>query len=158
MAITGSATKARKMKWVLYMVLIAFFSGWHFYDGWFNEKYWNDPSNLWYNRVVAVVLAVLFVGFVIAFFLMLKSKVVVDEQGIRDGKKMIDWKSIVRIDDSKVEKGLVGIYYLKNDKEAKYLLDDYKIGHFEEMLDEISIHRPDLLTPVDDSVDQVTKK
>ena len=107
MAITGSATKARKMKWVLYMVLIAFFSGWHFYDGWFNEKYWNDPSNLWYNRVVAVVLAVLFVGFVIAFFLMLKSKVVVDEQGIRDGKKMIDWKSIVRIDDSKVEKGLV---------------------------------------------------
>jgi hypothetical protein len=143
------------------MAILAVFSAWHFYDGWLNPVYKaaDKAGDMWYNRAVAIALAAGFIGFVIAFFFMLKSQVVVDEQGINiNGKRRIDWKSILRVDDSKVEKGLLGIYYQEGSKEARYVLDDYKIDHFEEMLDEISIHRPDLLTPMDESVDEPLKK
>jgi hypothetical protein len=160
MAIIGQTTKTRQMKWVIYMTMIAVFAVWHYYDGWVNPIYKTAEKHgdMLYNRTVTIALAVLFIVFLIAFIRILKSRTVVDEQGIHiNDKRTIDWKSMVRIDDSKVEKGLLTIVYQKDGHESRFLLDDYKVDHFEEMLDEISIHRPDLLTPAEESVDQSTK-
>ena len=152
MAVVGILTKGRRFKWYLYMAMAAAFSVYCYYDGWINDKYKEDLSNLMFNKVLAVVLAVTFVVLVIGFFVIKKTRVVVDENGISvNGKLLIAWDSITELDDSREEKGLLDIFYTKDGKKAKYVLDNYKVDHFEEMLDEISLHRPDLLTPLEEA-------
>jgi hypothetical protein len=79
-----------------------------------------------------------------------KTRVVADEKGLNiNGKVMIDWPMMTAVDDNRVEKGLLEITYTQNGRERKYMLDNYKVDHFEELLDEISARRPDLLPPVE---------
>jgi hypothetical protein len=152
MAVIGTLAKARKIKWLLYMVLSIGFSLYCAYDGWFNEKYKvpEKSGDLWFNRIGAVVLAFLFIYLVVGYFFIRKTRIVADEKGLNiNGKLMIEWPTMTAVDDSKVEKGLLEITYTHNGKERKYLLDNYKVNHYEEMLDEISLRRPDLLPPVE---------
>jgi hypothetical protein len=134
------------------MVLSIGFSIYCTYDGWLNAKYQasEKSGDLWFNRIGAVVLAVLFVYLFVGFFVIRKTRVVADEKGLNiNGKVMIDWPMMTAVDDNRVEKGLLEITYTQNGRERKYMLDNYKVDHFEELLDEISARRPDLLPPVE---------
>ena len=152
MAVICTLAKARKWRWIVYIVASAVFSVYCYYDGWISDKYKDELSNLWFNRVAAVVLAVTFVVLVIVYLTKIsKTRVVADDNGIDvNGKFVIKWDSIKRVDDSYVEKGLLDIFYVdENGKEKKWVADDYKITNFDELLDEISKHRPDVL-PADE--------
>ncbi len=155
MAVIGTLTNSRKWRLVVYLVLCAVFSVYCYYDGWRNPKY-QDPSelsNMWFNRSAAIGLAVLFVVLIFRFVCALKTRVVVDEAGIDvNGKFKIVWPSITRVEDRNLEKGLLDFFYKETQEgaERKYVLDNYKVTAFEEMVDEISRHRPDLLGPVEE--------
>ncbi len=134
----------------MYIILTLGATIYCYYDGWISEKYFNEPSNLWFNRIGSVVLAVAFVVLVIGFFVILKTRIAADDDGIDvNGKAKIPWKDIAAIDDSNVEKGLVNILYTIDGQEKKWVADSYKIDQFDELLDVISRHRPDLLPPID---------
>ena len=144
-----------KMAVDYYMILSVGFAAYCYYDGWVSEKYLKDPSNLWFNRVAAVVLVVVFVVLIIRFFGILKTRVVADESGIDvDGRIKIAWQDLARIDNTHEAKGLVDLYYTHEGQEKKWIADNYKINHFDELLDEISAHRPDLLAPVEEEKEQ----
>ncbi len=151
MAVVCTLANARKWRWIIYIALSAIFSVYCYYDGWISEKYINDASNLWFNRVAAVVLAITFVVLIIVYFTKIaKTKVLADDSGIKINDQLtIKWDAIQRIDDTYIEKGLVDIYYTDEGKEKKWTADDYKITHFDELLDEISAHRPDILPPAE---------
>ncbi|MFA5863241.1 MAG: hypothetical protein WC975_00985 [Phycisphaerae bacterium] len=150
MAVIGTLTNSRKFRWIAYIVLSAFFAVYCFYDGWFNPKYINEPSDLWFNRVAAIALTVLCVILIIGFFVIKKTRVAVDQTGFDiDGKIQIPWSAITGIDARSLEKGFLVIFYKAGDREKKYTLDSYKTTCFEEMVDELSNHRPDLLEPAE---------
>jgi hypothetical protein len=157
MAVTGTLANSRKWRLVVYMLLSAGFSAYCYYDGWKNPKY-QDPSelsNMWFNRAAAVGLVVLLVVLIIRFLLALKTRVVMDEAGLDvDGKLKISWPAMTRVDDRNLEKGLLDIYYTPagEGSEKKYTLDNYKVTPFEEMVEEVSRHRPDLLAPIEEEV------
>jgi hypothetical protein len=161
MAVIGTLAKSRKMKWFLYMVLSLGFAFYCLYDGWFNQKYLapEKSGDLWFNRIGAVALAAVFVYLVVGFFFIRKTRVVVDEKGVNVNNKLsIDWASMTSVDDSRAEKGLLEILYTKDGRERKFVLDNYKVDHFEEMLDEISLRRPDLLPPVEAEPEEVDEE
>jgi hypothetical protein len=150
MAVIGTLTNSRKVRWIAYILLSAVFAVYCFYDGWFNPKYLNEPSDLWFNRVAAIALTILCVILIIGFFLIKRTRVAVDQAGFDiNGKVKIPWSSITGINDRNLEKGLLDIFYKAGDQEKKYILDNYKITSFEEMVDEFSNHRPDLLAPAE---------
>lgn len=150
MALVCGLAKSRKMKWIIYIILALGAGIYCYYDGFVSEKYLKDLSNLWFNRVGSIVLAVAFVVLVIGFFVILKTRIAADDDGIDvNGKSKIPWKDIVRIDDGNVEKGLVDIFYTVEGQEEKWTADSYKIDRFDELLDMISRHRPDLLPPIE---------
>ncbi len=156
MAVVGTLTSSRKMRWVLYMILSAGFSAYCYYDGWINPKYQvqEELSNRMFNQVGAVVLAVVFIVLVIRYLVQVsKTRVVVDDTGIEvNGKVKIGYQAIVRVDDKNLEKGLLDIFYREGAAERKYVLDNYVVTNFEEMVEEIAKHRPDLIAiePVED--------
>ncbi len=150
MAVICTLANARKWRWIVYIIASAVFSGYCYYDGWISDKYKDDLSNLWFNRIAAIVLAVTFLVLIIVYFLKIsKTRVVANEEGINVNDSFtIKWDAIIRVDDSYLEKGLLDIFYSdETGKEKKWTADDYKINNFDELLDEISKHRADILPP-----------
>jgi hypothetical protein len=131
------------------MVASLVFAVYCYYDGWINPAYKTpaEYGNQLFNRAGTVVLGALFIYFLISFFAILKTRVVADETGIDvNGKFKIDYSSITRVNDKNYEKGLMDLYYKDSGgQEKKYTLDNYKITSFEDIVEEISKHRPDLL-------------
>ncbi len=155
MAIIGVLANARKWRLVIYMLASAACSVYCYYDGWINKAYQTEAKagDRLFNQVGAIVLGVLFVILIVRFFLALKTRVVVDESGMDvNGKFKIAWPSIIRVDDRNLEKGLLDIFYkgTEGGSEKKYVLDNYKVTSFDEMVEEISRHRPDILAPVEE--------
>jgi len=154
MAVECRLTKSRKLRWVLYLVLCVGFAAYCAYDGWISEKFKDDPGNLLFNQVGAVCLAGLAVVLIIGFVKINGTRVVADETGIDvNGKLKIKWSDLTGADDSGYEKGLVTVFYKQDGNERKYVIDNYKIDHFEELLDEISSRRPDVLPPAEEQAD-----
>jgi hypothetical protein len=156
MAVTGTLAKGRKWKWVIYMIVALCVGLWGIYDGWFNPafKVAEKANDRLFSQVLGIALPTLFLVLFVGFFVIRKMRVVVDEKGISVNDKLtIAWDSITDLDASREEKGLLDIFYQKDGKKAKYVLDNYKVDHFEEMLDEISLHRPDLLAPVEEEAE-----
>jgi hypothetical protein len=157
MAVTGTLVSSRKWQLIAYMLLSAAFSVYCYYDGWINPKY-KDPSevsNMWFNRAAAVGLVVVFVVLIFRFLQAIKTRVVMDEAGLDvDGKLKIAWPAMIRVDDRNLEKGLLDIFYTSSGGggEKKYTLDNRKVTPFDEMVEEVSRHRPDLLAPIEEEV------
>ena len=102
---------------------------------------------------MAVVCAVGLLVAAVRFATALKSRVVVDDSGIDvNGKFKIAWDNITGADDSKYEKGFAKLTYKEQggEEEKEYLIDRYMVDHFDELLDEISARRPDVLPPVEE--------
>lgn len=148
MAIVGTVANQSKWRQLAFVLMALGFSIYCFYDGWISTKYKEDLSNLWFNRVAAVVVFLLFIYLLVKYVKLLRTRVTVDDTGICvDEQYKITWPAIVRIDNTKEDKGLVTIFFQQEGKERKYVLDDYRVNHFDEILDEISKFRPDLLPP-----------
>jgi hypothetical protein len=154
MAVTGTLSKSRQWRWVMYMVICAGFAIWCLRDGWFNPAYRvsGKEGDLLFSRSGAIALGAGFVILLVGLFVIRRTKVVMDDNGIDvNGKFMIPWSAMIRVDDSRVEKAYLDIYYQDAGREAKYVLDGFKVSHFDDMLDEISVHRPDLLPPAQEA-------
>ena len=157
MAVICTLANARKWRWIVYIVASAVFSGYCYYDGWISDKYKEELSNLWFNRVAAIVLAITFVILIIVYFFKIsKTRVLADDSGIDvNGALLIKWDAISKVDDTYLEKGLLDIFYIDdNGKERKWTADDYKITNFDDLLDEVSKHRPDVLPPAEQEESQ----
>jgi hypothetical protein len=157
MAIVGTLANARKWRLVIYILVSAGASAYCYYDGWVNPAYQKSEKygDMLFNQVGAVVLAVLLVILIVRLLLAFKTRVVMDEGGIDvNGKFKIAWPLVTRVDDRNLEKGLLDIFYkgAEGGSEKKYVLDNYKVTSFDEMVDEISKHRPDVLAPVEEEV------
>lgn len=155
MAVECRLANARRFRWIIGLVLCVLFSIYCFYDGFMTDKYKDDPSNLWFNRIGAIVLAGGAVYSLVGLLVIRNTLVRADDNGIDvNGKLTITWQSITGVDDSKYAKGLVSLFYDDQDKERKWIIDDHKIDRFHELIDEISDRRPDLLPPVEDDQDE----
>jgi len=148
MAVVGTLTKSRKIREIIYMIASAATSLWFSYDGWISTKFKDEPGNLLFNKVAGIGLAVAFVVVVIRFLFIRKTRVVADDSGIDvNGRFKIAWSAITGLEDKNLAKGLLDIYYQAGDNEKKYTLDNYKITCFDEIVDQIGLHRPDLVEP-----------
>ena len=148
MAVVGTLTKSRKIRWIIYMIGSAITSLWFSYDGWISTKFKDELGNLLFNKVVGIGLAVTFLVLVVWFFIIRKTRVVADDSGIDvNGRFKIGWSAITGLDGKNLEKGFLDVYYQAGGDEKKFTLDNYKITCFDEIVDQIGQHRPDLVEP-----------
>jgi hypothetical protein len=151
MAIESRMASGRRWRWIIGIVFCVVFGLWYLRDGWFNPEYQPAGSkhkDQIFNQVATVVLLPGSIVLLVAFAVISKARVVADDRGIDvNSKQMIPWSAITKIDDSSYAKGIVSVFYTRGGQEDKYVIDNYKLSHFDELLDEISSHRPDLLPP-----------
>ncbi len=151
MAVECRAAQAGKWRSIVVLGIVVVFAVLCYYDGWISDKYKDEPWNLLFNQIASIVLTVVTIFLIIRLRAFLKTHIVADQTGLNINDKLkISWSELTNIDYTYIEKGLVDIYYLKDGKERKWTADSYKIDHFDELMDEISKYRPDLLPPAEE--------
>jgi hypothetical protein len=155
MAVICKLGRGKAIRMTLMLVAVAVFGGMCVYDGWFNPIYQpggEKHKDLMFNQSMAVVCGIGTVVLAGLFVVAAKRKLVADDAGIDLGNgTRIAWADLTAADDSKYDKGFVRLSYTAGDEEKTYLMDNQAITMFDELLDEISTRRPDLLPPVDDT-------
>ncbi|NLX07071.1 MAG: hypothetical protein GXY33_18185 [Phycisphaerae bacterium] len=152
MSVECGMGNGRKIRFIIAIIIFIGIALWYGYDGWLNEEFRAEHSStdVLLNQVIAVVSAVALVVAAVRLVMASGSRVVADDSGIDVyGKYKIAWSDMVRVDDSKWEKGLVRVYYQRDGQEREYLVDSYMLDCYDDLLDEISHRRPDLLPPAE---------
>jgi len=147
MAVSCGLGSGRRNRWLMMIVLCLAFAGWCFYDGWVKQ----EAEYVGFNRTATVVLAVLAAGLFVALLVLKSRRLVADEQGIRLGGKTIAWDAFTEADDKDLSKGILVLTY-KSTSEGqaqRLVLDEYNLSRFDDLLDEIAAHRPDLVPPAE---------
>jgi len=154
MSVECGLGRVRKIKLIIAFVVLLGYGILSGYDGWINEEYQpggKKADNQTFNQWAAVACGIGVVVVLVRFAGAMKTRVLADENGIDvNGKVKIRWEDISGADDTKYEKGLVRLRYRQAGQDKEYLIDRYVINHFDEFLDEISRHRPDVLAPEPD--------
>jgi len=154
MAVQCGLAASRRNRWLIYIVLCGAFAGWHVYDGWFNEKYRAEDkkSDLKYNQGMSVILSGLTSALVLGLVVLSNKSLVADQEGIRRGSKTVAWKDFTEADRKNLTKGILVLYHKSDqgqEEAQKLVLDNYKLSNFDDLLDEIATHRPDLVPPAE---------
>lgn len=155
MAVICKLGRGKAIRMTLMLLAVAGFGGMCVRDGWFNPAYQpggEKHKDLMFNQSMAVVCGIGTVVLAGMFVVAAKRRLVADDAGIDLGNgTKIAWADLTAADDSKYDKGFARLTYKTGGEEKTYLLDNQAITMFDELLDAISAHRPDLLPPVDDS-------
>lgn len=157
MSVECGLGKGRKIQLLFGLVLVLAFGIWCGYDGWLNEDYQpggKKENNRLFSQAAAIACGVGVLVLVGWFARASRTRVVADDDGIDvNGKIRIAWSELTKADDSKYDKGLVRLYYEHGGQKREYLVDSYATNRFDEFLDEVSRHRPDVLAPMEDDKD-----
>ena len=147
MAIEAPASKYKLKTLIIYIVALVAIAGWCVYDGYFNEKWIEEHTDvdgnpefyLTVNRNAPAYLGAAAIVIGIYLSVVKNKKILADENGIDNGRKTITYDSIEKINKTQFEpKGYFTITY-KNEqgKETDLKISDRDYDNLQELLDHL---------------------
>ncbi len=145
MAIVAPYSKHKKGNLKIFVVVLIAITVWFIYDGYYNknfiEKNTDDGkpnSTLVFNQKSPPYLIGLAVLLGIRLAMIAGKKIIADEKGLSDGKKMVSYDSIEKINKTSFEKdGHFTITYKDNGQEKDWKLSGRKYDNLKAVLDEV---------------------
>jgi len=145
MAIVAPYSKHKKGNLKIFVVVLIAITVWFIYDGYYNknfiEKNTDDGkpnSTLVFNQKSPPYLIGLAVLLGIRLAMIAGKKIIADEKGLSDSKKMVSYDSIEKINKTSFEKdGHFTITYKDNGQEKDWKLSGRKYDNLKAVLDEV---------------------
>lgn len=151
MHIESGTTKERRTRVLILFLAPLVFTGWFAYDGWIgyprdNKVRQQAGAGLEHSRediltqkCMAGGCALAVIAAAVHLVRVLRTRVVLDDQGLRYGRKpVIGWDQMRGLDSQRYEaKGWVALVHQSPSGESRQRLDSYHLAGFEDMVDAI---------------------
>lgn len=134
------ATTEPSIRFFIIAAMCIGFGAWCFYEAYVvgdgGKDYGNDIFNKYFNHVSGIALPILGLVPLIWGIIMLRRRLLADEEGIGYvGKEKIPWSAARSLDTGKLaDKGILYLHYDAGGGERMMTLDSYKLANFRNLV------------------------